>query len=1161
MIAPRGNPNVLNKRRPPRLRVRLLALSMLVAGAMTVAIWLIAREASDTAREQQISDAHEHFTARTQSMDKVWRHSAYSISELLGVWQSFVAADAPSRRDARLRALLVPLLDQGEFSHIAITGVDGTVLFRYGTRSQFSPVAPTTLTADDAGWAYSEPDRLLYRTLSRPIYFDDQIARLTLFAPVDNAVLKRMVYPNTRVQLHREDQTLATVGPPAFDSSADLDLARLSVAWDTRIGAPVLLVERIIATPLSTRSLLATVAGCFGVLLIMGWFVLGRWIQSQNRRLDVIQRASSGFSGTSSVAPEIGRNLDLLTSDADDIGLLAGELRRMMDRIVQAHLEQAADRSALRESEERLRLALEAAHMGTFDWDLVRDHVTWSRSHEEMWGFAPGEFGGGYAAFAERLHPEDAPRIQTEITRCLEAGAPFKGEFRVVWPDGSVHWVASMGGFETDAAGQVVRMRGVVLEITARKRDEEEIRQLNVGLERRVAERTAELEVAKFQAEAGSRAKSTFLANMSHEIRTPMNAIVGLTFLVMREISDPVQRERLRNVKDASQHLLQIINDILDLSKIEAGKVVLEDADFEFDALLSRTFALVGDRARDKGLELVLDTGHVPARLRGDVTRLSQALINLLSNAIKFTQHGWVRLSCELLRSDDKHALVRFAVHDTGEGIASDRQGELFQAFQQADVSTTRRFGGTGLGLALTRHLAELMGGEIGLRSELGQGSTFWFTAWLGVASEVVTSAPPVAMQGLRVLLVDDLPEALAALAGRLRMLGLEVDAVSSGFAALEFSKKAMAAGRPYDLMMIDLQMEPMDGVESMRQLREALGDSTPPSILVTAGDAPTARQLAFEACCEAVLVKPVTASELQDCLAGFLHDRRPTTQTVAADEGAAETRLRRLHAGRRVLLAEDNAISQELAAGLLSAVGLVVETADDGARAVEMAATCPYDVILMDVQMPVMDGLAATREIRARMGDAIPIVAMTANAFGEERVASLDAGMNDHLAKPVDPEFLYATLLRWLPQFPDKLGKSIGKSAAPDVAAAEVSPLSARLEAIDGYDLAAGIRHVGGKLSSLSPVLRQFVSAHRAGEPAFLSPNMPDAVKLWSERCHSIRGACGLIGATGLQAQLAVFERQLAACGDAQALECQARQLHEDLVALAGRLEDALER
>jgi PAS domain S-box-containing protein len=1160
-MAPRGNPNVLDKRRPPRLRVRLLALSMLVAGAMTGAIWLIAREAFETARQQQISDAREHFTARTQSMDKVWRNSAYSISELLGVWQSFVDADAPSRRDARLRALLVPLLDQGEFSHIEITGVDGTMLFRYGTRSQFSPVAPTMGTAEDAGWAYSEPDRLVYRTLSRPIHFDNQTARLTLFAPVDQAVLARMVYPNTRVQLHREDQTLATVAPPAFDSSEHLDRARLSVAWDTHIGAPVLLVERIIATPPPTTNLLAIVAGCFGVLLIAGWLVLGRWIQSQTRRLHVIQRASSGFSGASSVAPEVGRNLDLLASDADDIGLHAGELRTMMDRIVQAHIEQAADRSTLHESEERLRLALDAAGMGTFDWDLVRDHITWSRSHEELWGFAPGEFGGGYAAFAQRMHPDDVPRIQTEITRCKEAGESFKSEFRVVWPDGTVHWVASMGGFEPDAAGQVVRMRGVVLEITERKRDEEEIRQLNVGLERRVAERTAELEVTKFQAEAASRAKSSFLVNMSHEIRTPMNAIVGLTFLVMREISDPVQRERLRNVKDASQHLLQIINDILDLSKIEAGKVVLEDADFDFDALLSRTFAMVGERARDKGLELVLDTGHVPTRLRGDATRLSQALINLLGNAIKFTQHGWVRLSCELLSGDEKRMLLRFAVQDTGEGIASDQQGGLFQAFQQADVLTTRRFGGTGLGLALTRHLAELMSGEVGLRSELGQGSTFWFTAWLGVASEVVTSAPPVAMQGLRVLLVDDLPESLAALAGRLRMLGLEVDAVSSGFAALEFSKRAMAAGRPYDLMLIDLQMEPMDGVESMRRLREALGDSTPPSILVTAGDAPTARQLAFEVCCEAVLVKPVTASELQDCLAGFLHDRRPTTQTVAADEGVAETKLRRLHAGRRVLVAEDNAISREVAAGLLGAVGLVVETADDGARAVELAATRPYDMILMDVQMPEMDGLAATRAIRARLGDATPIVAMTANAFGEERAASLDAGMNDHLSKPVDPELLYATLLRWLPQFPDELGESIGKSSVPDVAAAEVSPLSGRLEAIDGYDLAAGIRHVGGKLSSLSPVLRQFVSAHSAGEPAFLSPNMPDAVKLWSKRSHSIRGACALIGATRLQAELADFEQQLAACGDAQALERQARQLHEDLAALAERLGDALER
>jgi len=507
---------------------------------------------------------------------------------------------------------------------------------------------------------------------------------------------------------------------------------------------------------------------------------------------------------------------------------------------------------------------------------------------------------------------------------------------------------------------------------------------------------------------------------MSHEIRTPMNAIIGLNHLMARDAVDERQRDRLAKVSDAAQHLLRVINDILDMSKIEANKMALEPIDFSLDELLTQAFAMIGEVARAKGLELVLDTDHLPSRLRGDPVRLLQALINLLSNAVKFTQQGWIRLRGELLSDAHERLHVAFEVQDTGVGIAPERQGALFHAFEQADTSTTRRYGGTGLGLALTRRLAQMMGGDVSLHSAPGMGSTFRITVWLERASTATEPAQPVALQGLQALLVDDLPEAREALCDRLHMLGLQVATQPSGLAALQCVQAQLAAGQAFDALLIDWRMPALDGMDTLRQVRALLGAATPPAILVSAYDDPTLRPLAEEAGFSAVLIKPVTASALHDGLVQVLRRRElaqsPVQRPVATH---GEAQLRQGHAGQRILLAEDNLINQEVARELLSSAGLVVETANDGAAATEMALTRAYDLILMDVQMPVLDGLDATRAIRAKAGAGLPIVAMTANAFSEDRQACLAAGMNDHLSKPVDPARLYAMLARWLPPRP----------------------------------------------------------------------------------------------------------------------------------------------
>jgi two-component system sensor histidine kinase/response regulator len=395
--------------------------------------------------------------------------------------------------------------------------------------------------------------------------------------------------------------------------------------------------------------------------------------------------------------------------------------------------------------------------------------------------------------------------------------------------------------------------------------------------ERRLREINEQLRQALERAEAGSRAKSMFLSNMSHEIRTPMNAIIGFTHLMHREIDDPVQSERLRKVSDAADHLLRIINDILDLAKIESGRLRLESTDFSLADVLSRVTMLVSDEARAKGLELVIAPTDVPDRLHGDPTRLAQALLNLLGNAIKFTERGVVRLSVVSTEQKLPHLTLRFDVHDTGIGIEPAQLDALFMPFQQADGSTTRRFGGTGLGLAITKRIAELMGGAVGADSTPGAGSRFWFTARLTVQSPARAVAP--------------------------------------------------AAPQP---------VEPSGGAPHWH--------------------------------------------------------------------------------GARVLLAEDNRVNQDVAVELLRTFGIVPDVADDGAQAVQMARAGHYDLILMDVQMPRLDGLQATRELRnGQDALAVPIVAMTAGAFAEDRKASLAAGMNDHIAKPIELSALHAVLRRWL--------------------------------------------------------------------------------------------------------------------------------------------------
>ncbi len=827
-------------------------------------------------------------------------------------------------------------------------------------------------------------------------------------------------------------------------------------------------------------------------------------------------------------------------SDVSELRRQARELARHRDRLEELVQERTSALAAALKAKEEIETfaQLMTDHQPTLlaYWGQDLRLRFANRAYLAWFGWRSEEVVGRHISDLadEEPYQRNEPRLQAVL-----GGQRQDFEREISRSDGSIgHMWTSYVPNVVD--GVVQGFIVVVTDVTALKRVEQQLAQAN----RTLAERAD-------QAESATRAKSAFLANMSHEIRTPMNAIIGLTHLMARDAGDDLQRSRLHKVDTAAKHLLQVINDILDLSKIEAGKLVLESCEFSRDELVSRALAMVGEAAAAKGLELVLDTDHLPARLVGDPKHLAQALMNLLSNAVKFTESGWVRLRAEKIAQSGDRLQVRFEVSDSGIGIAHDRQDRLFAAFEQADSSTTRRYGGTGLGLALTRHLARLMGGEAGVRSTVGEGSTFWFTAWLERApGEPAEAAAPARRR--RALVVDDLDEAREALVSQLQLLGVQADSAPNGPAAVALAERELAAGRAYDIAVIDLRMPGMDGLETLQAMRRALGEATPRGVLLSAHDVDPVWPDASRAGFAAALSKPATASTLYDALQEVFRGRAKTVRPRAAIERDLVEVLRQRRSGSRVLLAEDNEVNQEVALELLRSAGLAVDLAHDGEQAVRMAESGDYDLVLMDVQMPVMDGLSATQVIRAHVGDALPIIAMTANVFGEDRAACLAAGMNEHLAKPVEPAALYAVLARWLP--------IAGSEDKPSAATRTQVRLDSALGDLDGLDLEAARRATGGQAVSLERVLRRFARTYAAGDASLRLPADESSRAPLAAATHSLRGACASVGLLQLAEELADLEHRLTdpspldtAVGDA------ARRIDTRLTALANAIAHAI--